>query len=150
MAKTLTGWHRYSFNKRCQYYHQHTIVHSPPVSGFPTSVSLNQGLQGISMGGPWPLCPASDLRERLQSLAGFHAPAALPDEAGPCVVQGPSFHPEEEVQGHRETVNATRVHTKLLIERTCDYVFLCFLCKNSVTRMHTLSVIKENSHMHWA
>lgn len=70
------------------------------------SVSLNQGLQGVSVGRPRPLCPATDLHERLQSLAGFHAPAALPDEAGPCVVQGPGFHPEEEVQGHREAVNA--------------------------------------------
>lgn len=44
------------------------------------------------MGRPRPLRPASDLHERLQSLAGLHAPGALTDEAGPRVVPGPGFH----------------------------------------------------------
>lgn len=70
------------------------------------AVSLNQGLQGFSVGRPRPLHPAADLHERLQPLARHHAPGALPDEAGPRVVQGPGFHPEEEIQGHREAVIA--------------------------------------------
>lgn len=70
-----------------------------PLSAFP-----NQELQDFSVVRPGPLRPATDLHERLQPLARLHAPGALPDETGPGAVQGPGFHPEEEIQGHREAV----------------------------------------------
>lgn len=77
------------------------LFYHPPLSLFLyLAVSLIQGLQGVSVGRPRPLRPATDLHERIQSLAGFHAPGALPDEAGPRIVQGPGFNPEEEIQGH--------------------------------------------------
>lgn len=76
------------------------------------------------MGRPRPLRSATDLYEHLYSLAGFHAPRALPDEAGPGVVQGPGFHSEEKVQGHREAVNSHQFTGR---QRKCACVCVCVL-----------------------
>ncbi len=121
-------------------------------------VSLNSGLQGLSMGRPRPLRPATDLHERLQSLAGFHATGALPDEAGPRAVQGPGVHPEEEIQGHREAVNAQEYKPKHWQRETvrevccvCLCVCSCVSClrgrdKNILTQCEHLWGYKRKTH----
>lgn len=119
------------------------------------SLLLNQGCQGISVGRPRSFCPTTDLHERLQSLAGFHASGALPDEAGPCAVQGPGFHSEEKIQGHREALNA-REDTNYWREQVCMCVceFLCFLCekcdKNEHAELELLGFCRQEEilHMH--
>lgn len=71
------------------------------------------------MGRPGPLCPETDVYELVQQLVWVHAPATLPDETGPCAVQGPGLHSEEEVQGHREAVNPT--HTNSYTQKKLEW-----------------------------
>lgn len=61
-------------------------------------------LPGVPLGWSWPLCPAADLHEQVRQLVWHHAAGALPDEAGPCPVQGPGLHSAQEIQGHREAL----------------------------------------------
>lgn len=105
---------------------------------------LHKGLQGISLGRPRPFRTATDLHERLQPMARFHAFGALPNETGPHPIQGPSIYTEEEIQRHRETLKATlkqqftgahQKHewfwTSVFIYTDYSFLFLSFVCKYS-------------------
>lgn len=56
------------------------------------------------MGRSRPLCPAADLHEQVRQLVWRHAAHPFPDETGSRSVQGPGFHPPQEIQGHREAL----------------------------------------------
>lgn len=56
------------------------------------------------MGRSGPLCPAADLHEQVRQLVWRHAAHPFPDETGSGSVQGPGFHPPQEIQGHREAL----------------------------------------------
>lgn len=58
-------------------------------------------ISSLALGRPGPLCPASDLHEQVRQLVWRHASGPLPNETGPCTVQGPGLHPPQEIQGDR-------------------------------------------------